>query len=169
MNTQNILISIIVILLGYTGYIAYSSMVKNEAKVEDINTATLVVEHKKEEANKKLVLENYQALFGDHDLSVLEKHWTPTYIQHNPLAADGPDALKGFVQTMINAGAPKSKLDYKRVVAEGDMVWVHLRMNMFGKDYSVIDIFRIEDGKIAEHWDVLQEVPAQSANNNTMF
>ncbi len=129
----------------------------------------LTAQVEKENANKELVKSAYQALFGDFDLSVLDRHWKKSYIQHNPMAGDGVESLRLFVKGLIDAGVPKSKLDIRRISAEGDLVWVHLKMHFMGKDHAVIDIFRIEDGKIAEHWDVLQAVPEQSANNNTMF
>ncbi len=67
--------------------------------------------------------------------------------------------------------APDMVFDVKRVIAEGDLVVLHYHLPMTPDDLgrAVVDIFRVEDGKIVEHWDVLQDVPAQSANNNTMF
>jgi predicted SnoaL-like aldol condensation-catalyzing enzyme len=66
-------------------------------------------------------------------------------------------------------GAPKEKIDIQHIAADGDLVFIHLRANMGGKVNSVIDIFRLENGKITEHWDVIQEVPAKSANPHPMF
>lgn len=122
-----------------------------------------------ERLNKQLVLTAYQAVFGDLDVSAIDKYFSDTYIQHNPMAEDGKSGLKKFIEGLVAAGAPKSKLDVKRISADGDLVWVHLKMNFMGNDHAIMDIFRIENGKLAEHWDVLQEVPEKAANNNTMF
>ncbi|MGK9118306.1 nuclear transport factor 2 family protein [Olivibacter jilunii] len=125
--------------------------------------------YEREQANKALVLKAYQALFGDLDVSVLDKYWTADFKQHNPMAEDGTRGLRKTVEGMIAAGAPKTKLDIKRISAEDNLVWVHLKMDFMGKDHAIIDIFRVENGKLAEHWDVLQGVPEKAANNNSMF
>lgn len=94
----------------------------------------------------------------------------PTYRQHNPTAADGKEAaikaLSGFVATM-----PGMHYDFKRVLVDGDLVAVHAHVTMGPSDrgMAVVDIFRFDNGKIVEHWDVAQPVPEKSANENTMF
>jgi predicted SnoaL-like aldol condensation-catalyzing enzyme len=124
----------------------------------------------KEEANKKMVLRFYQQFFGDKDISAADKYLLPSYIQHNPLAATGREAVKRFFTPFFaNPAIPKTKVDVKRVAAEGDLVWLHIRSKTTGSERAVVDIFRVQDGKIAEHWDVIQAVPAKSANPNTMF
>lgn len=65
--------------------------------------------------------------------------------------------------------APKEKVDLQRIAADGDLVYLHVRSKMGNKTVAVVDIFRIENGKIAEHWDVIQEVPEKSANPHPMF
>jgi predicted SnoaL-like aldol condensation-catalyzing enzyme len=81
---------------------------------------------------------------------------------------DGKDALKqGFAQWFKDA--PKEEIDIQHIGADGDLVYIHTRAKMGGKTASIIDIFRIENGKIAEHWDVIQEVPEKSANPHPMF
>ena len=121
------------------------------------------------EQNKKTVVEFYQKLFGDKDLSVIEQYITEDYIQHNPIAADGRQALKDVLGPWL-ANQPKTKVDFQKVVADGDLVILHIKTKSFsGKDLSLIDMFRLKDGKIVEHWDVMQEVPDQSANPHPMF
>lgn len=123
-----------------------------------------------EDANKKLVLDFYQRFFGDKDITAADKYLAPSYIQHNPLAATGRDAVKKFFTPFFaNPAIPKTKIDVKRVAADGDLVWLHIRSKTTGAERAVVDIFRVKDGKIVEHWDVIQSVPAKSANNNTMF
>ncbi|RYX86475.1 hypothetical protein EON83_02045 [bacterium] len=123
-----------------------------------------------EDANKKLVLDFYQRFFGDKDISAADKYLAPSYIQHNPLAATGRDAVKRFFTPFFaNPAIPKTKIDVRRVAADGDLVWLHIRSKTTGSARAVVDIFRIKDNKIVEHWDVIQPVPAKSANSNTMF
>jgi predicted SnoaL-like aldol condensation-catalyzing enzyme len=123
-----------------------------------------------EEANKKLVLDFYQQFFGDKDLSAADRFIGDTYTQHNPMASNGKEALKELMKPFLTGPkAKKTKVDFKRVAADGDLVWLHVKSDTFGAVMAVVDIFRIENGKIVEHWDVIQAVPEKSANNNTMF
>ena len=86
------------------------------------------------------------------------------------MAGDGPEPFISFVK-WITTENPKLRFDFKRFVAEGDLVVVHshLRPSPDARGTAVMDIFRLENGKIVEHWDVLQIVPETSANANTMF
>jgi predicted SnoaL-like aldol condensation-catalyzing enzyme len=94
----------------------------------------------------------------------------PVYIQHNPNFGDGRNAfisaVKGFV-----AAYPKLHVEFKRFIAEEELVAVHSHMTREPGDrgFAVADIFRLEHDKIVEHWDVTQEVPETAANPNTMF
>ncbi|NJO25474.1 MAG: SnoaL-like domain-containing protein [Bacteroidia bacterium] len=128
----------------------------------------LLNEQQKVEANKKLVADMYQQLFGDKDISAIDKYMTDGYIQHNPALQDGKEALKQGASQWFK-GAPKEKVDIQHLNAEGDFVYIHTKSRMGPKTFSVIDIFRIENEKIAEHWDVIQEVPEKSANPHPMF
>ncbi len=93
-----------------------------------------------------------------------------SYTQHNPLAPDGPEAFIAVFEAWT-AAAPDIHLDIKRVIAEGDLVVIHAHLRQGSGDLgmAVMDIFRIENGKVVEHWDVVQPVPAEAANDNTMF
>ena len=86
------------------------------------------------------------------------------------MAGDGADPFIAFVREFVNT-FPSLRFDFKRLVAEGDLVVVHSHLVRKPDDrgMAVMDIFRLENGKIVEHWDVLQEVPESPANNNTMF
>jgi predicted SnoaL-like aldol condensation-catalyzing enzyme len=88
------------------------------------------------------------------------------YIQHNPLIPDGVDGVMGFLKQ-----AGRIPCEVKRIAIDGDLAFVHVRyLNFGGKETAGVDIFRFDaDGKIVEHWDVLQPVPAASKNANTMF
>ena len=88
------------------------------------------------------------------------------YIQHNPLVPDGLDGVMGFLKQ-----AGRIRNEVKRIAIDGDLAFVHARyLDLFGQETAGVDIFRFDaDGKIVEHWDVLQPVPATSKNANTMF
>jgi predicted SnoaL-like aldol condensation-catalyzing enzyme len=121
------------------------------------------------ERNKKIVVEFYQKLFGDKDVSVIDQYIVEDYIQHNPIAADGRQALKDIADKWI-ANQPKTKVDFKKIAADGDLVFLHIKTkSISGKDISLVDIFKLKNGKIVEHWDFMQEVPEKSANPHPMF
>lgn len=133
------------------------------------NQVNILSEKQKQtEANKKMVAEFYQELFGDKNINAIDKYIADNYIQHNPILPDGKDALKKGAAIWFK-GAPKEKIDIQHLNADENLVYIHTRTKMGNKTVSVIDIFRIENGKIAEHWDVIQEVPEKSANPHPMF
>jgi len=94
----------------------------------------------------------------------------PVYTQHNPNFGDGRDAFIAAVKA-FTAAFPQLRFDFKRFIAEDELVVVHSRMTREPGDRgsAVMDIFRLENDKIVEHWDVVQEVPETAANPNTMF
>lgn len=94
----------------------------------------------------------------------------PDYIQHNPMAPDGAQAAVSFLQPFFDAN-PQMRYTVHRVIADGALIAVHnhLQMNAEDRGSAVVDIFRVESCRIVEHWDVIQPVPEQSANDNTMF
>jgi predicted SnoaL-like aldol condensation-catalyzing enzyme len=124
-----------------------------------------------EEANKEKAVYCMDLLFNQKDIEKSRAEcWGETYIQHNPYAADGPDALFAFMEPFFESN-PDASIDIKRVAAEGDLVWIHYnnKPTPDALGLAVVDILRMEDGKFVEHWDVVQPVPAESANDNTMF
>jgi predicted SnoaL-like aldol condensation-catalyzing enzyme len=119
------------------------------------------------ETNKKIALRALIGAFVDRDPSVVE-HFTPDYIQHNPSIPNGPAPITEVIGKL----AKDFSYEPGMMVAEGDLVMVHGRYVGWGpKPMVAVDIFRLEGGKVAEHWDVMQEeVPASaSANGNPMF
>jgi predicted SnoaL-like aldol condensation-catalyzing enzyme len=123
------------------------------------------------EKNKQTVVAYLeQALNAKQPAEAVAAYVGPRYIQHNPQAADGPEAFIAFVKSFAQQ-FPDLHIDIKRVIAEGDLVVTHSLLTAAPGDRgtAVADIFRVEDGKIVEHWDVLQPVPETAANDNTMF
>jgi predicted SnoaL-like aldol condensation-catalyzing enzyme len=98
-----------------------------------------------------------------------DRHMASDYVQHNPQAPDGAEAFVGVIEHILGQ-APDATFEVKRVIAEGDLVVIHhlLRMSAEDRGSAVVDIFRVDGGKIVEHWDVLQPVPEASANTNGM-
>ena len=98
------------------------------------------------------------------------KYLGPSYRQHNPGASDGSQPFIDFIHNFAKS-FPSMRVDVKRVIAEDDLVMVHSHLIRQPGDrgMAVVDIFRLENGKIAEHWDVVQEIPEHPANENTMF
>lgn len=91
-----------------------------------------------------------------------------TYVQHNPQAVDGPEGLVEFFGVLAQR-EPDFTAELVRVVAEGDLVATHSRFVYSNATVSAMDFWRVADGRIVEHWDAIQQVPAQSRNTNTMF
>jgi predicted SnoaL-like aldol condensation-catalyzing enzyme len=123
-----------------------------------------------EEANRRLILDVYEHVLKPLDSSKVDQYFKPDYIQHNPLAATGAEGLKQFLN-WAHRTSRGSEHRVKRIFVDGDYViaHVHVIINAGERGNAVVDIFRIEDGLVAEHWDAAQAVPEQAANNNGMF
>ena len=156
--------------------IAFTSC--NDKKEEGSTTAATTVEQNKVddyqqklEANKKLVSEFYQAFFGDKDSTSIDKYVGDNIIQHSPLFNDGKEAFKNVLRPFYsNPNITKKTVDIKHIAAEGDKVWLMVKdVAPNGREFARLDIFKVENGKITEHWSIEQAVPKESANKNTMF
>ncbi|MFD5827427.1 nuclear transport factor 2 family protein [Lentzea sp. NPDC060358] len=114
--------------------------------------------------NKELVLKATGELFGDRDPSAVDRWVAPDYRQHSSLAADGPEALRGLVSTLPEG----FRYEPARVVADGDLVALHGVYHGFGPQPLVaFDLFRVRDGKLAEHWDALTPVVGKTASGRS--
>jgi predicted SnoaL-like aldol condensation-catalyzing enzyme len=125
-----------------------------------------------EEANKDLVLEFYDLALNAKDFDAASKYVGDEYIQHNPGAGDGPEGLRAFVE-FLKREFPQAHNEVKHAYADGDFVILHVHsVRVPGtRGRAIVDIFRLENGKVVEHWDVIQDVPDPSEvkNSNTMF
>jgi predicted SnoaL-like aldol condensation-catalyzing enzyme len=122
------------------------------------------------EANRKAVLEFYEAGLNKKDFDAASKYFGPKYIQHNPGAPDGIEGFKGFLN-FLREKFPNSHSEIRRAFADGDFVILHVHAvrEPGTRGRAIVDIFRLENGKIVEHWDVAQDIPEKMPHNNGMF
>jgi len=123
-----------------------------------------------EARNRRAVLEFYAKVLIPMDFKGAMQFFGSTYMQHDPLATDGPEGLRQFLDT-VRVATPHATTRIKRVFVDGDFVIVHVHVTPEPgtPGLAVVDIFRLEQGKIVEHWDVIQPVPQSALNANTMF
>jgi predicted SnoaL-like aldol condensation-catalyzing enzyme len=123
-----------------------------------------------QEANRKVVLDFYEKGLNQKDADAAIALMGNRYVQHNPNAADGPEGFRKFIG-FLREKFPNSRSEIKRSFVEGDYVILHVHAirEPGTRGNAIIDIFKLENGKIVEHWDVVQPIPENSANSNTMF
>jgi predicted SnoaL-like aldol condensation-catalyzing enzyme len=122
-----------------------------------------------QEKNKALVLDAFDTLFNKRDYEAAERYWSPNYIQHSAHIEPGREGLFSLIKSL----PPTLKYESGTIAAEGDFVIVHGRFSNFGLpvNWIAVDIVRIEDGILVEHWDVIQDeaTKAESKSGRPMF
>ncbi|MDM0074900.1 nuclear transport factor 2 family protein [Variovorax sp. J2P1-59] len=123
-----------------------------------------------QEANRQAVLAFYEKGLNQKDAEAALKYVGNRYVQHNPNAADGPEGFRKFI-AFLQDKFPKSHSTIQRSFVDGDYVILHVHAvrEPGTRGTAIIDIFKLENGKIVEHWDVAQPVPEKAANDNGMF
>ncbi|WP_084801101.1 ester cyclase [Bradyrhizobium sp. Tv2a-2] len=121
------------------------------------------------ERNKALVTEFYEIASDRRNVEAVDKY-LGAYRQHNPTIEDGVEGLKKYLH-WIQSNFPESRSTILRVIGESDTVVLHVhRVRTPGtRGDAIVDLFRVENGKIVEHWDVIQPIPEYTANGHTMF
>lgn len=122
------------------------------------------------ERNRAIVQDFARLFYQEKDVKqAFETYVVPDYIQHNPGIADGRDAAVAALAPMFAAAG--ARFEVKRIIVDGDFAVIHLfgQGNPATPGAAVADIYRLKDGKIVEHWDILQPMPAKSANPHPMF
>jgi predicted SnoaL-like aldol condensation-catalyzing enzyme len=122
---------------------------------------------------RDIVVAFYEAALNEKDVDKAKRFLGDTYIQHNPRVPDGPEGLFRFVQFRRDR-YPAAHNEVKRVIADGDLVALHVHSVVIPgtPGRQIVDIFRVEDGKVVEHWDVIQEIPVDlfpPINDNGLF
>lgn len=122
-----------------------------------------------ERHNKTIVLEAFETLFNQRDYAAAERFWSPNYVQHSAHIAPG----RGGLFDLIKAAPPDLRYENALTVADGDYVMLHGRFSNTGRpvNWIAVDIVRMHDGQLAEHWDVLQDEATadQSQSGLPMF
>ena len=132
--------------------------------------AARAADAKQMEENKKTIAAFYDAALNQKDFEKASQYLGSRYTQHNPGAADGPEGLKAFL-AFLREKSPNNHSEIKRIFADGDYVIVHVHAvrEPGTRGNAIIDIFKLENGKVVEHWDVVQPIPETAQNTNGMF
>ena len=142
------------------------SFIRNTAFALALSLSTLAAPAMAQDSNKDFVVKAVTELFVNKDLTAIDRYWADSYIQRNPGLASTSAVLKEALKDM------PANMTYEigMVIAEGDLVAIHGRYTGWGpKPMIVVDIYRVENGKIAEHWDVGQDEVLETASGNPMF
>lgn len=142
----------------------------NEQTLTAVGSTPLHARNEVREANMRTVLAFYDAVLNRPDIDEAAAYLGPQFVQHNPRSPDGVEGFRSYFRD-LKRQFPSVRSDVKRTVADGDLVMlhVHVRFQPDELGLAIVDTFRLERGKIVEHWDVRQPVPETAANPNGMF
>lgn len=148
------------VLISFILIFTYSTVFANS----DVSRNFAIEEH-----NRSLVINFYDRFFNKHEISASELV-ADNYIQHNPYVSDGKLPFVLYFKDFFKQN-PYSQAKIIRSATDGDLVYLHVHATngLEDRGQAVLDIFRVKDGMIVEHWDVIQEIPQISSNRNTMF
>lgn len=151
---------------GFAAGVFTGALLSSAATVWAVNERNLA----QEEENLAIAIEFYDLLLNQKDWEAGKELMGDHYIQHNPNAKDGFEGIREHIE-MIKQRYPENHGEIKHVFTYGDMVALHVHSKRTPDSLgnAVVDIFRLEDGKVVEHWDVVQPVPETALNDNTMF
>jgi len=123
-----------------------------------------------EQRNIDIAIEFYDLLLNHKDWDAAQQYMGSRYIQHNPNAPDGFEGIKAHID-MLRRDFPQNRGEIKHIFSNDDLVALHIHNKRSPelRGNAVVDMFRIEDGKVVEHWDVVQAIPEKPLNDNTMF
>ena len=142
------------------------------AAVVALQAGAAAADTPQEEANKKVAIAMYNASLNGKNWEETLKYIGPTYKQHNLGAPDGIEGFHAHIEN-LKKNFPLNHGDIKHVMASGDLVALHIHVKRKPEDrgMAIVDIFRIKDGKVVEHWDVVQQIPEPEKwqNQNGMF
>lgn len=143
----------------------------SNAQASQSSPQKFVNKNLKTEMNKKIVTQFYEGVFIRHQVKPYSNRYIANqYIQHNQHFPDGKTQFIDYF-TQYFKDNPQAKNTIKRVIADGDLVALHVHSTKNDQDLgkAIVDIFRLENGKIVEHWDFIEAVTKKSTNSNTMF
>lgn len=135
------------------------------------DAAAAVAAQQEAEKNKEIALAFFHMVFTEHKpQEAFDTYSVPDYIQHNPLAGDGAEATVAFLNQWLETN-PNASADVKRVIAQGDLVAIHhhMRQSPDAPGLACTEWYRIENGRVVEHWDTAQNMPTESKNPHPMF
>ena len=122
-------------------------------------------------ADNRRIIEDFARLFYvERDVrQAFETYVAPGYVQHNPGVPDGREAAIALLQPMFSD--PKHSFEVRKIIVDGDLAAIHIfaKPDPAARGAAVADFYRLKDGKIVEHWDVIQPIPEKSANAHPMF
>ena len=130
-------------------------------------SSSLYADQDLEESNKQIVISFYNDVLFGRNSEAVSKYISDEYIQHNPSVPDGENALKDFINNVPST----TPGEIVRVLADGDLVALHVKRFSPGGDKNrvIVDIFKVENSMIVEHWDVIQAIPDHSINGHAMY